>query len=300
MKNIGFLGSGFALYGYLKHFSKKNNNLITLEKYKKIIKKRKDLKKLYKKIIFKKNDNLILKYSDEIVFARRPIDQENFIKKIIKRNFKINHYYFEKPLCTNPSNSIKLFEKLKKKKIKFTMGYLLLYTKFYNKCFKNFTKNLNINWEFMAYDLKNKNKKGWKFKISKGGGPLRFYGIHFISILAKKFKNFSNIKSIIIFKNKIPIIWNCRLKLNEKTNFQVNISTFSNKNIFRVKTDKKLLYSSSTPFGNYKKNDSCDYRVKYIKKMIKHFNPNFNYISYKKSLVLWEKIENKTQFIYEM
>ena len=72
-----------------------------------------------------------------------------------------------------------------------------------------------------------------KFKISKGGGPLRFYGIHFISILAKKFKNFSNIKSIIIFKNKIPIIWNCRLKLNEKTNFQVNISTFSNKNISR-------------------------------------------------------------------
>ena len=47
MKKIGFLGSGFALYGYLKYFSLKKCNLYTLEKYKTIIKKRSDLNRIY-------------------------------------------------------------------------------------------------------------------------------------------------------------------------------------------------------------------------------------------------------------
>ena len=87
MKNIGFLGSGFALYGYLKYFSTKNSNLYTLIKYKNIIKNRKDLKKLYSKILFKNSDEEILKHCNTIVIARRPVDQEKFINKIIKINY---------------------------------------------------------------------------------------------------------------------------------------------------------------------------------------------------------------------
>lgn len=300
MKNIGFLGSGFALYGYLKYFSNKSYKLYTLKKYKKIIKYRKDLKKILTKITFKNSDNDILKHSDEVVFARRPIDQEKFIKKIIKKKFKIKHYYFEKPLCSNPNSSLKNFKSLKKKRIKFSTGYLFFYTKFYQKFSKNFKKSLNINWEFMSYDLRKKNRNSWKFDISKGGGPLRFYGIHLISIIAQKYKEYSGIKSVIIFKNKIPIIWKCTLTINKKIKIQINIDTFSSVNKFSLNTDKKLLYNANSPLGNKNEKHVSDYRIKFIKKMVKDSNNYFNYKNYENSIVLWKKIESKTTFIYEM
>ena len=94
MKNIGFLGSGFALYGYLKYFSLKKCNLYTLEKYKTIIKKRSDLNRIYSKIIFKKNDKELLDHCNEVVVARRPIDQEKFLKNILKKKINFKKYYF--------------------------------------------------------------------------------------------------------------------------------------------------------------------------------------------------------------
>ena len=177
MKNIGFLGSGFALYGYLKYFSLKNYNLYTLNKYKKIIKKRHDLRKIYKKIVFKKNDNEILKECNEIVFARRPIDQEKFIKKILKKKTYCEKFYFEKPLCINPEKSIFILKELRKEKINFKIGYLFLYTNFFKIFNKIKNKNISIDWKFMSFDL-NKNSKSWKLFLSQGGGPLSFYGIH--------------------------------------------------------------------------------------------------------------------------
>lgn len=115
MKNIGFIGSGFALYGYLKYFSSKNYNLYTLERYRTNIKKRRDLNKISSKIIFKKTDKELLDHCDELVVARRPIDQEQFINNIIKKKINFKKYYFEKPLCSNPKKSLEALYKLKKK-----------------------------------------------------------------------------------------------------------------------------------------------------------------------------------------
>ena len=140
MKKIGFLGSGFALYGYLKYFSLKKCNLYTLEKYKTIIKKRSDLNRIYSKIIFKRNDKELLDHCNEVVVARRPIDQEKFIKYILKKKINLKKYYFEKPLCSNPKKSLKILYKLKKNKFNFN---IVIY--FFIQIFtKNLSKLVNI------------------------------------------------------------------------------------------------------------------------------------------------------------
>ena len=299
MKNIGFLGSGFALYGYLKYFSLKNYNLYTLDRYKTIIKRRSDLNRIYSKIIFKRNDTELLDHCNELVVARRPIDQERFINNILKKKINLKKYYFEKPLCSNPKKSLEVIYKLKKDKFNFKIGYLFFYTAFYKKFIKTYKQNIYINWEFMSYDLK-KNKKSWKFDLAKGGGPLRFYGIHLIAILSKRYKNFANIKSVIIFKKNTPVSWKCNILTSSKKKIEININTFSNKNKFTILSDNKILYRSSSPFSNYQKNKKKDYRIKYIDYMISDLRKKNYYKIYKDSLILWKKIEDKTKFVYEM
>ena len=299
MKNIGFIGSCFALYGYLKYFSLKNYNLYTLERYKTIIKKRIDLNSIYSKIIFKRNDKELLDHCDEIVVARRPIDQEKFINNILKKKINFKKYYFEKPLCPNPKKSLEFLNKLKKNKFNFSIGYLFFYTEFYKKFIKTYNHDIHVNWEFMSYDLK-KNKTSWKFNLLKGGGPLRFYGIHLIAILTKKFKNSANITSVLTFKKNTPIRWTCNILTSSKKKVVININTFSRKNKFTIFSDNKSLYNASSPFGNYQKNNKKDYRIKYIDYMISDLRKKNYYKIYKDSMILWKKIEDKTKFVYEM
>ena len=202
-------------------------------------------------------------------------------------------------MCSNPKKSLEVIYKLKKGKFNFKIGYLFFYTAFYKKFIKTYKQNIYINWEFMSYDLK-KNKKSWKFDLSKGGGPLRFYGIHLIAILSKRYKNFANIKSVIIFKKNTPIRWECNILTSSKKKIEININTFSNKNKFTILSDNKILYSSSSPFSNYQKNKKKDYRIKYIDYMISDLRKKNYYKIYKDSLILWKKIEDKTKFVYEM
>ena len=110
-------------------------------------------------------------------------------------------------MCSNPKKSLEVLYKLKKNKFNFNIGYLFFYTEFYKKFIKTCKHNINVNWEFMSYDLKN--KTSWKFNLSKGGGPLRFYGIHFIAILSKKYKNFQ-ILVRITFKKIFPYVGNAK------------------------------------------------------------------------------------------
>ena len=89
-------------------------------------------------------------------------------------------------MCSNPKKSLEVLYKLKKNKFNFNIGYLFFYTDFYKKFIKTCKHNINFNWEFMSYDLKKQNKL--EIQFIQGGGPLRFYGIHFIAILSKNIK----------------------------------------------------------------------------------------------------------------
>ena len=109
------IGKGFGLYGYFIALKEGNfkNAIYTLSKYKRLFIKRKDLLKYYKTIFFCKNEKELIKKSDYIIFARRPKDQENFIKKI---SVKKKTLFLEKPIASTPNNSLKLVKKLYKVK----------------------------------------------------------------------------------------------------------------------------------------------------------------------------------------
>ena len=157
IKKVGILGSGFGLYGYLPCFLNNKHKVYTLLRYKKKILYRKDLRKYEKKINFVSNTNELLHISDIIVIAKRPSDQEYLVKKIIKKKLFSKEYIFEKPFCSSPLKSIRYFNLLIKRKVKFRIGYLFFYTEFFKKFLKNKNKNIKLIWKFKSFDLNKKN-----------------------------------------------------------------------------------------------------------------------------------------------
>ena len=283
-KSYFIFGSGFGIYGYLPALIKLKKRVYLLRKYKKNILKKKTLIKYIRNINFinKINYNNI----DAIIFAKRPKDQFNFVKKIKKKLF----LYLEKPLAENPKKSLKLIEIIKKKKLRFSLGYLFFFTIWFKKIFF-LKKETYITWNFKSKTFFSNN---WKGINSKGGGIISFYGIHFISIFS--YLNYRCIFSSIIKSNeKKETEWNAVFKKNKlKINLKINIKSKEN---FIIKTNERLIYKSDTPFGKISINSNKeDFRIKFLKKYLK----NLSLLTQKehiRTIKLWEDVMKITTFV---
>lgn len=282
-KSYFIFGSGFGIYGYLPALIKLKKKVYLLRKYKKNILKKKTLIKYIRNINF--INKIDYNNIDAIIFAKRPKDQFNFVKKIKKKLF----LYLEKPLAENPKKSLKLIEIIKKKKLKFSIGYLFFFTIWFKKIF--FLKNETcITWNFKSKTFFSNN---WKGINSKGGGIISFYGIHFISIFS--YLNYRCIFSSIIKSNdKKETEWNAVFKKNKlKINLKINIKSKEN---FIIKTSERLIYKSDTPFGKISINSNNeDFRIKFLKSYLK----NLNLLTQKehiRTIKLWKDVMKITTF----
>ena len=282
-KSYFIFGSGFGIYGYLPALIKLKKKVYLLRKYKKNILKKKNLIKYIRNINF--INKIDYNNIDAIIFAKRPKDQFNFVKKIKKKLF----LYLEKPLAENPKKSLKLIEIIKKKKLKFSLGYLFFFTIWFKKIFF-LKKETYITWNFKSKTFFSNN---WKGINSKGGGIISFYGIHFISIFS--YLNYRCIFSSIIKSNdKKETEWNAVFKKNKlKINLKINIKSKEN---FIIKTSERLIYKSDTPFGKISINSNKeDFRIKFLKKYLK----NLNLLTQKehiRTIKLWEDVMKITAF----
>ena len=179
MKTL-ILGSGFGLYGYLPAAYKISNKIFLQKKYKNFFYSRSELKNFNNKIIWYDNLKAIINAIDIVIIAKRPIDQDIQIRKILNFKNKIKHFFLEKPLSSNYKRSFLLEKKIRMKKKSFSICFIFEYLSWYNeikKIIKSNNNNIVINWL-----IKNKKKKNWKYQKKDGGGVIRFYGIHMIKL----------------------------------------------------------------------------------------------------------------------
>jgi hypothetical protein len=182
--NWGVLGSGFGSYGYLPAIVKAGYPVSVPERYLGKFKTRTDIFPLINKIRFCKTDSEIIKSSDFLVFARRPVDQNIFIQNNIE-HLKSKFIFFEKPLSQSNQLSQKNLELLIRNKIRFRMGFLSSYSDWFLRLGSTLSskrnKNIKISleWHFSAQHFIS-NKTSWKGLITEGGGCFFFYGSHLI------------------------------------------------------------------------------------------------------------------------
>ena len=281
--NFLIIGSGFGLYGYLPAVSNYSKKIYLNQKYKNFFFKRKELGKYLKKITWYKDQKKIIKYIDYLVIAQRPQDQFKVIKKIINKKNKIKHFFLEKPMDTNPKKSKLFINYLNKKRKIYSFGFILSYLNWYKFIKSNNKRNqiFQIIWEIK----KKNNNKSWKYQENKGGGLLRYYGIHFIKVFFDL--NFINIKHNEISKT----FWKMKAYDNKNNLISIELK-FANKDKFMFNFNNSNKISSVNPFCKniniLKIDPRCLYIKKYIKdnlskKIIK--NDYFNFINF------WKKVE---------
>jgi hypothetical protein len=281
--NTLIIGSGFGLYGYLPAIAKFSKKIYLDNKYKKKINKRKTLKIHLKKIIWYLDIKTIINQIDYVIIAQKPKNQYSLVLKLLNL-IKPKHLFLEKPISNNPTNSLKLIEILKNKKINFSVGYIFKYLDWFEFIYKNLTKKkkFKITWEVK---LNNKNNF-WKYKISEGGGLIRFYAIHLIRLIFDL--NLTKINKKIVKRNHLYFNFSDKLK----NNIYLNIK-FSKYNRFILNYNDKDYYKGPNPFLR-KIDVNIDPRVKiidvYINKILKHYKTNYSYE--KKFILFWKKLEN--------
>ena len=183
---ITIFGAGFGLYGYLPAVIDGINEEVCLpKKYLKTIRGRADLSYLEGKIFWVKDEIEAIQCSDKVIVAVNPVSQFEVIRRCLSIGFK-GHFFLEKPLAETPQKAIKLLDFLDASDAGFSIGYSFLYiNKIKASLANNYdTKQLLLNWEFMANHF-SKNLSNWKRYNTEGGGVLRFYGIHVIALLVE-------------------------------------------------------------------------------------------------------------------
>ena len=255
IKKVGILGGGFGLYGYLPAFANLEYEIFTLSKYESFVKKRADLNKYIKDINFLKEEDLVNKVN-YVCIARNPESQYEFI--VNYKNFEFNHLYLEKPIAHNPAAYKKCLENLEIQKTKFSVFYSLTYMDWYSNIVEEIMQGVDQNFQ-IEWKIK-QSASTWKQNISKGGGLLKFYGIHFIKMFID-----SNLllKDAKMSKNKLEL----NLESKYLNSLKIKVES-SNKNSFSIYKNKQLQINSSNPFLNEIIPELPDPRIKILEKYI--------------------------------
>ena len=235
-KKVGILGGGFGLYGYLPAFANLQFEIFTLSKYENFIKKRPDLSKYIDKVNFLNEEKELINKVDYINVARNPESQYQFL--IHNKPYSFKHLYLEKPIAHEGTAYSECIENFKIEKTSFSVFYSLTYMDWYNNIIKEMMKGVNQKIE-IVWKIKQKSSS-WKQDITKGGGMLKFYGIHFIKMI---------IDANLTLKNATMSESKLEINLESKNFNLLNISIESNnKNLFAIYKNEEIQINSTNPF----------------------------------------------------
>jgi predicted dehydrogenase len=300
MVKIGIIGSGFGLYGLLPAFNSTPSCKVTS-----ICGRKSDRLISYCKTIGLENiytdwqRMLETENLDAVAIAVTPKAQYEIAKFAIKKGL---HIFAEKPLSATHGQAKKLRSLASKNKIINAVDFIFPEIDQWKKVKEMIDKKtygdlkeINVEWNFLSYDIKN-NKTTWKSEISEGGGAVAFYFSHVLYYLEYFAGKISDLKGEIIYsKNKIETGVNMQIKFknnitglaqlssnNPNMNFHKVILTFEKGKIILenhtgfVSGFTINIYKEGDPIKEIKsksgnKNPNEDERVEVLRKVTKRF-----------------------------
>ena len=302
--NFGILGGGFGIYGWLSAL--KDNDEIkihTLTKYKENIFSRDEFYNIRNKIIWDDLEDNILKNSDILIIARRPIDQLNLLRKIVINSYKCS-LILEKPIAPSPDESEIILKEIKNNKNNIIINFTLNQTNWANKIIdaikSKSKKKIFVKWDLMAYHYKHHKKNSmlsWKAYKDAGGGALRFYCIHLVHLFSLE-SEWNHVELINKDLSNEDIFCNIRMN-NDYLDVNIICDTKNHNHEFKVLINDEIIINSIDPFieDDIKyDNTELDRRVNYLKKVVNQSLDNqwFSDNDIARHIKLWKKIESNS------
>lgn len=272
---LGILGSGFGLYGYAVAGKRCSYEIITLERYRETINQRFDLNSELMNVEFIESEKSLIMNSDMLVIALNP---ESQVRILSDYNFSNKRLFLEKPLAFSSDTHQTMIDLLEKSSLDFSIGYLFKFTAWGERFMLDHKKyafqDLFVEWRIPRPN------SNWKSDNLRGGGIVKFYGIHFLHFLLEiNYKlsdlNFLQGISEVKFSDKEIRI---RIEVTDNNqNPEFFISWKSGNNLRK--------YELETPFGRKSHGGEIDSRVSYLVKYFIDSNNVRENLHHEKSLM---------------
>ena len=239
--NFGILGSGFGMYGYAPAVRQIGYPVLTLARYKDTLFARPELKRNLNDFIFFENEQDLIEQSDCLVIARQPSNQFRLVMDYIDILATKKHLFLEKPLSNSLVNSSIMLNLIDQEEIPFTVAYLFKYSAWFrliHSAMLETNHDISIEWEIP------RTSSDWKNSAPDGGGPLNFYGVHFLWMLVHFGVNpqFIKIKSGL---DAFHISSNTSIKLSIFGRLVEGRGAFVIKDL----SSERLIFEDETPLG---------------------------------------------------
>jgi len=280
---IGIIGGGFGLYGWLPSLCQyyPNETILIEKRHEDKFNKRPELQQYKDRIEWLYYTEIIMQ-SELLVLAIPPYYVYDYLELILHHN-SIKRIIVEKPICETPEKSEEFIKQIEAKGIKICSAYIFIYTEWIN-LLQNQTNNGSI---YIKWEILNKNQESsWKWDDDLGGGTLKFYGIHLLSVMTELGYSFHNINKgntgyvlSFIKKNSSPITILLKMKTNSSG--------------FIISFPFMTSHKSDSPFPQSSTNE--DNRIPYLIQLLYDFENNYEKINtlMKKTNELWKQIEQK-------
>lgn len=307
----GIVGRGFGMYGYLPALAAKANARIsTLESYREVICRRPELAALEGKVSFVPDLATLRSTCDVLVLAVRPSDQETIVQSLIAQGWR-GGLILEKPMALDPCRALRLFDELTRNQINFRVGFTLRQTPWGQEVSAKLAGlnvtggDINITWRFLA-DHYRHDRPTWKRHPSAGGGALRFFGIHFIALLAEvdtwnvvscfreRIQDEEPRFSFLVENRRGRASVACDTASRENTCFSVAVATADTPVVLRQMIHPFSEAERTAPKpGNVAKEINGDLRIQYIRPIIDSLaaDPTAYMERYHRHLQLWQVLE---------
>lgn len=258
---IGILGQGFAMYGYLPALVELNYDVYTLDRYRANIESRVELHSYLKEITFVNSEQNLIDSSQSLLIAKRPVQQLDIVRKL---NSRYSRVFLEKPLAPSLFEHKQSLDLLANNKVNFSVGYIFYLTDWFAKMstlMKVSRVNFIIKWNITKPPI------SWKSKFEEGGGLGSFYAIHFVQVL-----------KLLGFKYEVVVnLLEDSVSINGFGNSGSSIAIevkFSSVDYFKVTAEapgssEQIIYSESSPVGPRSSAGMRDSRVELLKSYIK-------------------------------
>lgn len=312
LKSAGILGAGFGLYGHLPAaVTAGAENVVLLNRYRNVFADRSELNRFKDCVRWVETEDDLLAVCDTLVLARAPSANFRLLPACL-RHPNIQRFMIEKPPGPTPSAARAFFDQLASTSCRVSLpfrhlGWAKSALRFL-RLEENAAGELNIEWSFIAHHFRGP-KDTWKKRHIDGGGPLRFYGIHLIALLAEA--GFETAESSSVTRTNCGsfVRWEAHFVRPGRASARVSVDSNIEKEIFSVTAldsqaiEVTSIFESKSPFGMIgngaeRGRNSQDFRVASLGEVYKSFREeDLGFMELNAGLVrLWESVEHITSF----
>jgi predicted dehydrogenase len=182
------VGSGFGLYGYLPALVEKFGGPVILPNaYREKLEARPELRPYGDAVRWVANREVALASASAAVVATPPLEQVAVVRRCLGLP-ELGTLVLEKPVAANPDEASRLLDEIKRAGKRYRIGYSFFHAAWSDRLQLPLVERggeVAIAWSFTAHHFA-RGLENWKRDDARGGGVLRFFGMHLVAWLARQ------------------------------------------------------------------------------------------------------------------